>query len=464
MPAPVRGRTRSGGTPPVTDKPIVWQHDATFVLAATGSAVGLGNIWRFPYVLAEHGGGAFLLLYLLMVAVMCVPLMLAEAAVGRAGRGSPMASIKAVAERAGTFPHWRWVGALGILTGFVILGFYSVVGGWSMAYSWYALTGAAQQTDVAAAQQQFASLTGGSLLAEGAWLLAFVAACGLIIGAGIVKGIERSIKVMMPALFVLLLFLVVNSLVVGDAAAASAYLFSFDFSKLGWDAVLAAMGQAFFSLSLGMGALMMYGAYMPETLSLRRAVLLVATLDTSVAVLSGLAIFPIVFAMGMDPGSGGPSLVFVTMTLVFGKLPLGWLVAVAFFFLLLLAAVSSAISLMEPVVAFITESTRLRQLRESAQGLRREGTLAVSLSVAVVALFCAHYGGFFDLLDQLSANYMLPTGGLLVAVFVGFYATKPVEESIPSLPEGAWRTAWLLLLRYLVPLGILAIFLGGLLG
>ena len=431
----------------------VWQRHTTFMLAATGSAVGLGNIWRFPYVAAEHGGGAFILLYMAVVAVICLPLMLAEVSIGRFGRGSPMSSLETLAGEVGTHLHWRWIGFIGIIAGLLILAFYSVVGGWTASYTFDAILGEARHASASTAISQFEELT-SSAWREILWLLLFLLASLAIVAAGIVRGIERCMLFIMPALFLLLIFLVVYALIYGDTAAAFEFMFAWDFSKLGSDAVLAALGQAFFSLSLGMGAMMMYGAYIPQTMPLRRAVLTVCGLDTLVTLLAGLAIFPILFAQGLDPGSGGPSLVFVTMAVAFGNITGGWFLSIVFFGLLMLAALSSAVSLVEPGVSWLAERTRLTRLMSSG---------VVGLIMLALGVACALSGAVFNFLDMLTANYMLPLGGMAIAIVAGYFGYTVLTEEAGWQPDATAPKIWRGLLRYVVPVAVGSIFLAQLL-
>ena len=436
-----------------------WANRWIFILAATGSAVGLGNIWKFPYIAGENGGGAFVLVYLLFILVVGVPIMMAEVLVGRRGRQSPINSMREVAIEAKHSPKWALVGWMGALAGFLIFSFYSVVAGWVLAY--VAAMGNGDFLDVGSEQ---AGKAFNDLLADPQalliWHTVFVVLVMTVVMGGVNKGLERATRIMMPALFVLLLILLGYSMTTGSFGEGVDFLFHFDPSELSWDAVLVALGHSFFTLSLGMGAIMAYGSYMPKNASIGSTVLTIAALDTIVALVAGLAIFPIVFANSLDPGAG-PGLMFITLPVAFGQMPGGQIFGFLFFVLVGLAAWSSAISLMEPAVAWMVERF----------GMTR-GPVCVILGVVVWILGIGALSSFnfgsgvslfgmniFDFLDFITANVMLPLGGLFVAWFAGWVLTKQITENELAISNPKLYMAWLVSIRYIAPIAVAAIFI-----
>ncbi|MEW5011765.1 MAG: sodium-dependent transporter, partial [Cycloclasticus sp.] len=297
-----------------------WSTRLAFIFAATGSAVGLGNIWKFPYITGENGGGAFVLVYLLCIALIGVPIMMAEILLGRRGRQSPINTMRDLAKEAGAKPYWRWLGWLGVIAGFLILSYYSVIAGWAMAYFVRVSTGLFEGATADGVSSIF-----GQFIADPekllAWHSLFMIMTMLVVARG-VKGLERAVRFLMPALLVLLLLLVVYAMEQGDFAQALNFLFSADFSKITSESILTAMGHAFFTLSLGMGAIMVYGSYLPSKVSIGSTTLIIALADTAIALLAGLAIFPLVFANGLEPSSG-PGLIFQTLPIAFGHMDYG---------------------------------------------------------------------------------------------------------------------------------------------
>ena len=346
----------SGKNPAVSNK--TWSNRWTFMLAAAGSAIGLGNIWKFPYITGEYGGGAFVLVYLICIAVMGVPLLMAETAIGRCTRLSPLNGMKKLTADMGVSRLWQVIAWMGMLSGFLILSFYSVIAGWSLSYAWDVLNGAFSGMNAEQVGSAFSELT-SSAPRQIIWHTAFMLITLFITARGIHKGLEKGLQVMMPALFLLLLIMLGYSILeTGQFMRGTHFMFSVDFSKLTGAAVVAALGQAFFTLSLGMCALMAYGAYMPSSNSIAKTAFNVAILDTLMAIISGLIVFPIVFAYGLEP-SAGPGLLFVSLTAAFANMPMGELFGFIFFVLVGIAALSSAISLVEPVVSWMTERTRM---------------------------------------------------------------------------------------------------------
>lgn len=439
-----------------------WSSRWIFILAATGSAVGLGNIWRFPYVTGENGGGAFVLIYLACVLLVGLPIMIAETLIGRRGRQSPINSMRSLAEDEGLSEHWRFLGWLGVVAGFIILSFYSVVAGWSVAYIFYVGGGVFDGISADASAAQFDALTGSPWRLLG-WHTAFIVLTTTIVARGVSGGLELAVKWLMPALFILLIVVVGYAMGTGDFAGAVTYLFEPDFSEVSANSVLAALGQAFFSLSLGMGAIMIYGSYLPADASIPRTIGTVAMCDTLVALLAGLAIFPIVFGFGLEPGSG-PGLVFITLTIAFGHMPGGQIFGALFFVLLTVAAWTSAISLLEPVAAWLVESFGMSRRRAATVGGIGAWLLGVGSLLSFNEWADATLWGmnFFDLCEFLSTNIMLPLGGLLIAVFAGWRMSRTTTRDELQLSDGALYATWRFLVRFIAPAGVLVIFLNAL--
>ena len=339
----------------------MWSSRWLFVLAAAGSAVGLGNIWKFPYIAGENGGGAFVLVYLGCVLVIGLPIMMAEVLIGRAGRESPINAMRSLVGRHDTNRLWIVIGWLGVLAGFLILSYYAVIAGWALYYIYLMASGA-----FAGVTPETASGTFDAFLANPwqllAWQTLFMVLTVYIVGRGVIKGLETAIRLFMPMLFLLLLVLLFYGFRSGGFEQGLDFMFRFNWESLTPNAVLIAMGQAFFTLSLGMGAIMAYGAYVPNNTSIASTVFTIAMLDTLVAVAAGMAIFPIVFANGLEPGQG-PGLMFVTVPLAFGQLPLGAVFGSLFFLLVSFAAITSAISLLEPALAYLVEEYNAKRQR-----------------------------------------------------------------------------------------------------
>lgn len=437
----------------------MWSTRLAFILAATGSAVGLGNIWRFPYTAGEYGGGAFVLVYLLCVAAIGVPIMMAEIMLGRRGRRSPINTMRELARQEGKHPAWQLLGWMGIVTGFLILSFYSVIAGWTMAYAVRSAGGVFVDIDASGADAVFGALVGDAerLLA---WHTIFMTLTMLVVARGVASGLEKAVRFLMPALFLLLVLMVVYSFSTGAFAEAVDYMFMPDFSKLSGEAVLSAMGQAFFSLSLGMGAIMVYGSYLHSDASIGANSAIIACMDSLVAILAGLAIFPIVFANGMQPEQG-PGLVFKVLPLAFGQMPGGVLVSTLFFVLLVFAAWTSAISVLEPLVAWLVENLNLSRVRASVLA----GVSVWLLGIACLLSLNEWSGvtvfgkGFLDLFDFLTANILLPLGGLSIAVFSGWVLSRVASVDELAMGEGMAYRLWLLLIRYVAPLAVALVFL-----
>ncbi|MCA6064549.1 sodium-dependent transporter [Thalassolituus marinus] len=439
----------------------VWKNRWTFILAATGSAVGLGNIWKFPYITGENGGGAFVLMYLACILVAGIPVMMAEVLLGRRGRMSPIHTMEHETKEQkapGIFAGLGWMGAV---AGFFILSFYSVIAGWTLAYIGKMASGEFTQATADVAEASFSALLADPWMLLGLHTL-FMVMTGAVIARGVKHGLEDGVRLLMPALFIMLLVLFGYALTTPGFMQGFNFLFSFDASKLNSDSIVVALGHSFFTLSLGMGAMMAYGAYMPGKASLTSTVVTVAVLDTLVALIAGLIIFPIVFTNNMEPAAG-PGLMFQTLPIAFGALPAGSLIGTVFFVLVAIAAWSSAISIAEPAVAWAVEKGIPRGRATFLVCLLAwlVGILTV-LSFNVMGDVKFLKGTVFDNLDFLTSNIMMPLGGVAIAVFVGwFMRRKDVAGEVKMKDKRLFR-AWRFTLRYISPLAILYIFIKGL--
>lgn len=454
----------SGALEGANAKRGLWSSRLAFILAATGSAVGLGNIWKFPYVTGENGGGAFVLVYLLCIAAIGIPIMMAEVMIGRRGGRSPVKSLSLIAERDGLKPAWKLVGALGILAGFLILSFYSVIGGWAISYVGTTASGQLSGQSADAVGAIFSGLLGdpATLLA---WHTLFMALVMVVVMRGVRSGLERAVSILMPALFVLLLIVVGYAMTTGHFGQAAAFLFQPDFSKLTTSGILVALGHAFFTLSLGMAVMMAYGSYLPKKISIARTSITVSIIDTGVALLAGLAIFPIVFANGLEPGAG-PGLIFQTLPLAFGQMPMGSLFGTLFFVLLIFAAWTSGISLLEPIVEWLEERNGLNRTVSTlgagfvcwALGIASILSLNLWSDFAPLGFIPMLEGKtIFDLLDFFTANIMLPLGGLLVALFAGWIMSREAMEQELALSPGMFNL-WFVTLRFITPVAVAVVF------
>ncbi|GHE21395.1 sodium-dependent transporter [Halomonas urumqiensis] len=439
----------------------VWTHKGTFLLAAVGSAVGLGNLWRFPYLTGENGGGAFILIYALTIFAVGIPILIAETMLGRASRRSPIMGMRFLTRCHNTSRAWESIGWLGAASAFMILSFYSVIAGWAIHYTWQMLTGSLVGADAEMIGEGFDALLAAPGLLTFYHTL-FIVASGLIVGMGVHKGIESGLRIIMPALFAILLVVLVYGIANGDFAAAASFLFTFNIADLSLEGWLAAMGQSFFTLSLGMGAIMAYGAYMNSEVSLTRTAIAIAIVDTSVAMVAGLAIFSLVFGAGLSPGQG-PGLMFVTLPLAFAEMPFGALVGGVFFILVLGAAISSSISLIEPVAAYLVE--RFDMTRPQAVALMVVASWALGLLTvasfniwAEGTLFHALAGRSpFEFIELLT-NIFMPLGGLLIALFAGWALTHS-EVMKEMRTSETWFMIWRFLVRFVAPAAVSFVFL-----
>lgn len=445
-----------------TSRHGMWSSRTAFVLAATGSAVGLGNIWRFPYMTSDNGGGAFVLIYLVCIALVGLPILIAEITIGRHGRMSPINSLEKVADENKAPRAWKGIGWMGIIAGFIILSFYSVVAGWTLHYSWLYLKqlfGGAAITDPG---DTFGSLLGNAWELT-AWHAVFMVMTMGVVAMGVEKGLERAVKFLMPALLILLLILAGYGISTGHFGQAASFLFKPDFSEVTGDVFLQAMGQAFFSLSLGMCAMMTYGAYLPRGISIPRIGGTVVLADTGVALLAGLAIFPIVIAFGLDPAGGGPGLIFTSLPLAFNQMSFGIVYGLMFFGLLSVAAWTSSISLLEPTTAYLIEKTNMS--RKVAALLVAGGCWLLGLATVLSFNHWDHIRFFgekniMDMLEFIANDIMLPLGGLLIALFAGWFMSNRIHRDELDFSDTGYLV-WLWLVRLVSPALVLVVLVRG---
>ncbi|MGO1468859.1 MAG: sodium-dependent transporter [Tissierella sp.] len=426
--------------------------------AAVGSAIGLGNIWRFPYVVGKYGGGAFLIVYLGIVAAIGLPLMLSEFVIGREGKQDAIGSFKKLDSKRPFFVS----GVLGVLAAFFILSFYGVVAGWTLEYVFASIT----NKFAGQSSEQIGNMF-GSFIADPyrpiMWQIVFMGITGLIVSTGVQKGIEKVAKIMVPLLLVLIIILDIKALSLPNSMEGLKFLFQPDFSVIDGRVVLGALGHAFFSLSLGMGIMITYGSYISDKENLGSTALQISLADTFIALLAGIAIFPAVFAYGVDP-SDGAGLVFITLPNVFNQMPGGYIFSIMFFALLALAALTSTISLLEVVVAYLVDSLKMARKRASIlafTGITLVGFFA-SLSNGPLAHLDFFGNNFFDFLDETTANYFLTTAALISVIFVGWFMDKGrIKGQLSN--EGkfsiGYESIYFAIIKYVAPIGIVLVFL-----
>ncbi len=445
-----------------------WSSGITFILAAVGAAVGLGNIWKFPYVAGVSGGGAFVLVYVICVIFVAIPILISELLIGRCGTGSPPVAMRKVAEDSGRSSSWSLVGYMGMIVGYLIATYYSVIAGWTLIYIFKAANGfgGAAALDVAQQFEHIKASPGTMAL----WHTVFITMALVIVGRGLRGGIERVVKVLMPALFVMLLVMIGYAAIAGDFKAGLEFLFSVDFSKITGEVVLAAIGQAFFSISVAMGLMMVYGAYVPRDVSLTRSAVIIAGADTLIALLAGLMIFPIVFANGLDPAEG-PGLIYVTLPTAFAEMPGGAAFGAFFFVLLAFAAITSIIAIIEPIVAYAEDRWQMQRKTGCIVfgflawliGIGSVLSFNVWKDVTLLGMFDVFAGKtVFDLIDYFTANVMMPLGAILIALFVGWRMKPEVLETELNFGSPWLFRTWVWLIRVVAPLAILGILSSGL--
>jgi len=438
-----------------------WGSKIGFVLAAAGSAVGLGNIWKFPYLVGENGGAAFIILYLISVVIIGLPIVVAEILIGRTAQRNPVGSFRILARGN---PFWMGIGFLGVLTGFIILSYYNVIAGWSLGYVIESIKGSFQEMN----HPENAGVLFSCRSASAVWCLVYHALFMFlsisIIYFGVKKGIEKASKTLMPLLLLFMVILLIRGITLEGAKAGIAYLTKADFSVVNKRTVLMALGQAFFSLSLGMGALLTYGSYISKKENLPSSAVNIVVLDTLIAILAGFMIFPALFAMQLHPDQG-PALIFNIIPVMFNKIPGGYFFRIIFFILLSVAALTSTISLLEVITAFVVDEFNI-QRKKAAIIL---GALVFLIGIPSALSFGCLKGvhifrqTFFDLADFLATNVFLPLGGIFIALFVGWY--WGIKKALPHLKQGAedvsdgWFRIWAFLIRYVAPILILIVFL-----
>jgi len=439
-----------------------WSSRPAFLLATIGGAVGLGNLWRFPYIAGEYGGGGFVLIYLAFVFLLGVPLMAGEMLLGRRGHRSPVNSIAALVRAEDANAFWKSIGWISILVPFIGLSYYAVVAAWAIDYLVLAGGNAFSGFDGASSQNFFNTRIDEPAYQAGLHGL-FVAMTVWVVANGVNKGIERASKILMPALFGVILVLVIYGMVRGDFAAATSFLFNPDFSALSGESILVALGQALFSLGIGVGLMITYASYMPRDYSLRTSATVICIGDTLAALLAGFAIFPIVFASGLDPAEG-PGLIFVTLPIAFGEMPAGHIMGTLFFILLLFAAYTSAIGMLEPLVAW---------LEERNPGRRRQMAVVAGVAVWVLGLgsvfsfsFMADFQplafigverNFFGIADFTVANVLAPVNAFLIALFAGWVLRTRVLDEEFAADTSNWKAYWRITNRYLAPAALLIV-------
>ncbi len=436
-----------------------WNSRWSFVLATTGSAIGLGNIWKLPYMIGVNGGSAFVLIYILSILCVGIPLLMTEIMLGRRVQKNPIDAMRSLAKESSRSNNWKYVGGMGMLTGVMILCFYSVIGGWVLSY----ISTAVQEgfTGITAEQS---SANFGDLLASPLtllfWHTLFMIITMGVVSRGVTSGLEKANNFLIPALFIILFILLGYSMSVGDMQTSFDFMFKPDFSKISPITALAALGHAFFSLSIGMGSVMVYGSYLKKDVSISRTSIYIAIADTLLGLLVGLAIYALVFANHLDP-SEGPGLIFQTLPIAFGQMPWGNFFGILFFILVAFAASTSAISLVEPTIAWIVENTRINR-QQACLGL---GLFIWSIGISVLLSFniwqdvTIIFGlGIFDTLDKLTSTIMLPLGGLLMAIFAGYFMKKRHSKDELDLTAKTYNL-WRMANNIIAPIAICSVFL-----
>jgi NSS family neurotransmitter:Na+ symporter len=436
-----------------------------FLAAAVGSAVGISNVWKFTYVAGENGGGAFVFVYILAIAFVALPALIAEFLIGRRGGASVVKTMDNLRDRDGVSPAWRYYGQMAAVGAFIALSFYSVIAGWTIDYFFHAVTigffdSTAEQT--AAALDELMLSPGRMIVSQ----IVFLSLTAFTVAAGVRRGLERVLRWLTPALFVILIILVAYAMLTGDVVAGLTFLFVPDFSQLNGETILLAVGQAFFSLGIGLGVLLTIGAYMDSKSSILRASIVVAAADAGVALLAGLAIFPIVFANGLSPAEG-PGLIFATLPVAFGQMPAGAILGPLFFILMAIAALTSAITILETVVSVIEDYSKLS---------RRRIVFIVTLLLWFAGLGTVfsfnslqdfHPLGFipafedrniFETLDYIVSNWMMPAGGVMVAVLAGWGLKRSATLEELQISDGRLYKTWRFLVCILVPVAITLVF------
>lgn len=443
----------------------LWSNHFTYILAAIGAAVGLGNIWKFPYIVGENGGGAFVLVYLFCIAFIGVPVMISEVLLGKMGRRSPGNAAAILSKQQGLSKNWAITGWLGVIAGYLVLSFYAMIAGWTLAYVFEAGQGKFQNASPEQISSIFSTLTSSpeTLIFWTACVLALVA---IVVALGVKDGLERVVKFLTPALLTLLVVIAIYASQLGDFEKAFSFLFNPDFSKLTSEGVLVALGHSFFTLGLASGVVMMYGAYLPDNVSIVKTSIWISIADTLVALLAGIAIYPIVFGYGLEPGAG-PGLIFITIPIALGQMPGGVFFGTLFFVMLVLAAFTSAISMIEASVAWLVEQRGFKRWQAATISATTLFCLSLLSIFSVTGASWAqvdfnflgkHVTHLFDIIDHLTSDILLPIGGFILAIFTGWkLSTKSTIEALNTHPT-AFKL-WQFTLRWIAPVAIGIVFL-----
>ena len=440
-----------------------WSSRWTFLMASIGFAVGLGNIWRFPYVTGENGGAAFVLVYLACVVLIGIPCMMAEIMLGCRGASSPTAAVAAVAQESGKSTGWRFVGGIGLWAAFAIEIVYAGIVGWVLWYLYKAVVTGFVGYDGAVAATEFSGMlanTEGMLL----FTLLGLLITGMIIYAGLKNGIERAVSIMMPSLFLLLIGLAIYNVFAGGFWEAVTWLFTPDFSKIGPEVFLIAVGQAFFSIGVSMGGMMVYGAYLPKSVSISRSAAIIIFADTLVALVAGLVIFPAVFNNGLDPAAG-PGLIFQTLPVAFAQMPGGHAFAVLFFVMLSVAGITSMVGLVESLIAHMEDRHTMARHKATLVIMGTVSALSIVSLLSYNVLDQVKVAGlnFNDAMDLLSNQILLPLGGLFIAVFAGWVMKTEYSKDEFAISQTLY-SVWRFTTRFIVPPALVVIFYFGIAG
>ncbi len=451
----------------MADKPAskIWSSNYLFLLASIGSTVGLSNIWRFTYLAGENGGGAFVLVYILSLVVMGIPILGAELLIGRRGGHSTVGTMQVLETKEGISPLWKYFGWVAMIGVFLILSFYCVIAGWTLDYTISSLFGQLKILDSVSAIDYHNDLLknpGRMILGQAAFVFATV----WIVAKGVQEGLEKSISWMTPALFVILVALVIYAMFAGQFVQGLRFLFSPDFAKITPSVVLAAFGQAFFSLGIGVGVMLTYGAYMPRTSSILRSAVIISFSDGFASILAGLAIFPIVFQYGLSPAEG-PGLIFMTLPIAFGQMPGGGFIGAFFFLLLVFAALTSSISLLESIISHLEESLMIGRKKISViagvilwlVGLGTVFSFNIWAGFTPLAIGPLKGKTIFGLIDYFGSNLLMPLGGILMAIMAGWIFSKESSRDELSMESAAAFAVWRFLIRFVAPVTVAAIFI-----
>ncbi len=437
-----------------------WGSKLGFILAAAGSAVGLGNLWKFPYTAGQNGGGAFVIVYFAMLLLVGFTLMLAELVIGRHTQLNAVGAYRKIKK------NWAFVGGIGVLASYLILSVYSVIGGWVINYIVKALTGVFNTGDLNALNDVFGNFISNPTQPIIYQAIFVILTLGIVIG-GISGGIEKYSKILMPGLFIMMLLIMIRSVTLPGAAEGIKYLLVPDFSKINGSVMLAALGQVFFSLSLGMGIIITYGSYLGKDTDLPQSAITIPLIDTGVALMAGLIVLPAVFAFGIDP-TQGPGLIFVTLPAVFAQMPLGQLFAILFFVLVLFAALTSSISLLEASVSYVVDARNWS--RKKATCILAAGVFLIGIPSSLSQGSLSHIKLFrglniFDTVDFFTSNVLLPLGGLLLCIFIGWvWGVDNALKEASNNGKISFKLAgfWSFVIKYIAPIAILVVFIQGL--